>query len=248
MSRTDVRYERLNHENFNSRSLDGFIRRQTVREVWRKIDGAWRLIPNEYEESWDPARRREIAADIARHMETDQSAFGAFSGDRLGRILCRVAFVCCVVGFCLCGAAIASLALGVEPLKLGRVTLNGLIRMETPVGLIPTCAAAIAGMILCAGEAILARFALRYFQRALADGTPFTLGGGRALKRLGILTICLPLGAQIIAEIVYAALTHGAAASLRLSSGGSVLLGALFIVSSLLCRLGAEQAARTDPS
>ena len=79
----DVRYERLNHENFNSRSPDGFIRRQTVREVWRKIDGAWRLIPNEYEESWDPARQREIAADIARHMETDQSAFGAFSGDRL---------------------------------------------------------------------------------------------------------------------------------------------------------------------
>ena len=47
------------------------------------LDGACRLIPNEYEESWDPARRREIAADIARHMETDQSAFGAFSGDRL---------------------------------------------------------------------------------------------------------------------------------------------------------------------
>ena len=83
MSRTEIRYERLNHQNFDCRSLDGFIRRQTVRESRRKIDGTWRLIPNDYEENWDLIRRREIAADIARHMETDQSAFGAFSGEQL---------------------------------------------------------------------------------------------------------------------------------------------------------------------
>lgn len=169
---------------------------------------------------------------------------------RLGKVLCRIAFVCCIVGFCLCGVAIASLALGLEPLRLGRVTINGLIRMETPVGMIAMYAAIITAMILCAGEAVLARFALSYFQRALADSTPFTLGGAQELKRLGILTICLPIGAQIIAEIVYAALTHGAAKvfSLRLSFGGSVLLGALFIVASLLCRLGAEQAAHSGNS
>ena len=78
-----IRYERLNHKNFDSRSLDGFIRHQTVHESWRKIDGAWQLIPNEYEENWDLNRRRKIAADIKRHMEADQSAFGAFSGDQL---------------------------------------------------------------------------------------------------------------------------------------------------------------------
>ncbi len=169
---------------------------------------------------------------------------------RLGKVLCRIAFVCCIVGFCLCIAAIASLALGAESLKLGRVTINGLIRMETPVGTITMYAAIITVMILCAGEAVLARFAQHYFQHALADGTPFTLGGAQELKRLGILTICLPLGTQIIAEIVYAALTHtsASAVSLRLSCGGSVLLGALFIVSSLLCRLGVEQAAHGENS
>lgn len=169
---------------------------------------------------------------------------------RLGKVLCRIAFVCCIIGFCLCGVAIASLALGFEPLRLGRVTINGLIRMETPVGMIAMYAAIITAMILCAGEAVLARFAQHYFQRALSDSTPFTLGGAQELKRLGILTICLPLGAQIIAEIVYAALTHASASavSLRLSCGSSVLLGALFIVSSLLCRLGAEQAAHSGNS
>ena len=83
MNRMAIRHERLNHKNFDSRSLDSFIRHQTVRESWRKIGGTWRLIPNDYEESWDLNRQREIAADIARHMETNQSAFGAFSGDQL---------------------------------------------------------------------------------------------------------------------------------------------------------------------
>lgn len=169
---------------------------------------------------------------------------------RLGKVLCRIAFVCCIVGFCLCIAAIASLALGVEPLKLGRVTINGLILTETSVSMTAMYAAIIVAMILCASEAVLARFALHYFQRALSDGTPFTFGGAQELKRLGILTICLPLGTQVVSEIVYAALTHGAAKvfSLRLNFGGSVLLGALFIVMSLLCRLGAEQATHSENS
>ena len=169
---------------------------------------------------------------------------------RLGKVLCRIAFVCCIVGFCLCIAAIASLALGVEPLKLGRVTINGLIFTETSVSMTAMYAAIITVMILCASEAVLARFALSYFQRALSDGTPFTFSGAQELKRLGILTICLPLGTQVVSEIVYAALTHGAAKvfSLRLSFGSSVLLGALFIVMSLLCRLGAEQAVHSENS
>lgn len=169
---------------------------------------------------------------------------------RLGKVLCRIAFVCCIVGFCLCGAAIASLALGLEPLRLSCVTINGLIFTETSVSMTMMYAAVITVMILCASEAVLARFALSYFQRALSDGTPFTFGGAQELKRLGILTICLPLGAQVVSEIVYAALTHGAAKifSLRLSFGGPVLLGALLIAASLLCRLGAEQAAHSENS
>ena len=75
---------------------------------------------------------------------------------RLGKVLCRIAFVCCIVGFCLCGAAIASLALGLEPLRLGRVTINGLIFTEASVSMTMMYAAMIAGMILCAGEAVLA--------------------------------------------------------------------------------------------
>lgn len=61
---------------------------------------------------------------------------------------------------------------------------------------------------------MLAKFAEHYFKRELADGTPFDLGGAKELMRLGILAICIPIGMQMIAEIVYAVMEqalHGVA-------------------------------------
>ena len=95
---------------------------------------------------------------------------------------------------------------------------------------------------ICAGEAVLAKFAEHYFKRELTDGTPFNLGGAKELMRLGILTICIPLGTQIIAEIVYAVMeqTMQGVTPLQLDNTGSVTLGIMFIVMSLICRYGAE--------
>lgn len=79
----EIRYQRLTHGNFGPASLDGFVRHQVVREAWRRIDGQWQLVPTAFEEHWSPEMLRGIAADIAAHMETDQSAFGAFAGNQL---------------------------------------------------------------------------------------------------------------------------------------------------------------------
>ena len=78
--------------------------------------------------------------------------------------------------------------------------------------------------------------------REFTDGTPFNLGGAKELMRLGILTICIPLGTQIIAEIVYAVMeqTMQGVTPLQLDNTGSVTLGIMFIVMSLICRYGAE--------
>lgn len=78
--------------------------------------------------------------------------------------------------------------------------------------------------------------------RELTDGTPFNLGGAKEWMRLDILTICIPLGTQIIAEIVYAVMeqTMQGVAPLQLDNTGSVTLGIMFIVMSLICRYGAE--------
>ena len=121
---------------------------------------------------------------------------------KLGRLLCRITFVCCAIGFCLCLAGIVTLALGLEPLTLGRVRINSFVRMDSPLSMTVMYAVIASAMILCRSEAVLARLAQHDFQRALSDVTPFTLDGTQALKQLGILTICRPLTAQIAAEIL----------------------------------------------
>ena len=127
---------------------------------------------------------------------------------RLGRILSKIAYVCAIVAACLCAAGIASFALGAGTLRLGGVTIRGLVRADTSLSEGALYAAMTAGLIVMAGEAVLSRFAAGYFAQALADGTPFRAESA----------VELPLGAD-----------------------GSVVLGVMFIVLSLVCRCAAEQ-------
>ena len=160
----------------------------------------------------------------------------------IGKILSKIMFIFCIIGFCGCIVGILSMSLGAPTLKIGGVTLESILNTEADVTVGTVYAAMAAGMILCAGEAVLAKFAEHYFKRELADGTPFDLGGAKELMRLGILAICIPIGTQIIAEIVYAVMeqTLRGVAPLQLDHSGSVALGVMFIVMSLGCRYGAE--------
>ena len=78
-----IHYQRLNADNFTGHSLDDFVRHQTVAECWRKTGSDWELVPNVYEENWSQAQCREIAEDMARHINLDQTGFGAFDGERI---------------------------------------------------------------------------------------------------------------------------------------------------------------------
>ena len=80
---TEIRYQRLNADNFTAHSLDDFVRHQTVTECWRKIDNDWKLVPNVYEENWSQAQCREIAEDVVHHIKLDQTGFGAFDRERI---------------------------------------------------------------------------------------------------------------------------------------------------------------------
>ena len=79
----NYQYRRLDKNNFTGHSLDDFVRHQTVTECWRKIDNDWKLVPNVYEENWSQVQCREIAEDVARHINLDQTGFGAFDGERI---------------------------------------------------------------------------------------------------------------------------------------------------------------------
>lgn len=78
-----IHYEILNGKNFNTYSLDHFVRHQQVSECWRNVDGQWKLIPIEFEENWSVEQCQKIAADVALHMENDQTAIGAFDGEEV---------------------------------------------------------------------------------------------------------------------------------------------------------------------
>ena len=79
----EIRFCRLDDSNFNGRSLDFFVRHQTVTECWRKTDGDWKLVPILFEENWSLEQCREIAEDVRLHMNLDQTGFGAFIGERI---------------------------------------------------------------------------------------------------------------------------------------------------------------------
>ena len=191
-------------------------------------------------------RKPSISGNIIKEYSSTEVAVKTLNNiqklSKIGKVLSRIVFIFCIIGFCGCVIGILSMALGAPTLKIGGVTLESILSIEAGVTAGTAYAAMAAGMILCAGEAVLSKFAEHYFKRELVDGTPFDFGGAKELMRLGILAICIPIGTQIIAEIVYAVMeqTLRGVAPLQLDHSGSVALGVMFIVMSLGCRYGAE--------
>lgn len=70
-------YESITPDNFSPASLDSFIRRQEVRECWRKVDGQWKLLPIAYVEDWDLEERRSAAQAVLRGVRSGGLAYGA---------------------------------------------------------------------------------------------------------------------------------------------------------------------------
>lgn len=161
---------------------------------------------------------------------------------KVGKVLCKIVFIFCIIGFCFCAVGIASLALGAETIKIGNITLESLTETEAGLTMGTLYTSMAVAMILCSGKAVLAKFAEHYFKGEIEDGTPFDEIRAAELRRLGILTICIPIGTQIVAEIVYAALSQiwNSAVPLKLENSGSIALGVMFIVMSLICTYGAE--------
>lgn len=161
---------------------------------------------------------------------------------KIGKIISTIIFIFCIVGFCGSLIGIISLAVGMGTLQLGGITLKGVLENEAGLSESTMYASMAVAAVFCAGEAVLSKFAEHYFHRELQDGTPFTQGGAKELLRLGILAICIPVGAQVLAGIVHGILEHtmGEIAALEYGGLSSVPIGIMMIVLSLVCRYGAE--------
>lgn len=166
---------------------------------------------------------------------------------RIGRVLSKIVFVFGVIGFCGCAAGLISLCFANGRLvQIGGVTLHGLVDLGEG-GSGGYAAAKLSGwLIICAGQAVLARFAERYFKNELSAGLPFTLPGAMEMRRLGILTIVIPIvcdvaaqiAASIIAELMNVELASYADSFFR--SRSDVVLGIMFLIASVIFRYGAS--------
>lgn len=165
---------------------------------------------------------------------------------KIGKILCKIAFVFAVIGICGCIVGIISVSAGGNVLKLGGVTIHGFISENLGYATGSIVAVLIGWLIVCAGEAVLAKYAELYFKNEFAAGTPFTFAGAKELLRLGIMTLALPTVCAIagsIAESIAAGIMDVEKAvelNMHFGTEGSVTLGIMFILAALLCRYGAE--------
>lgn len=168
---------------------------------------------------------------------------------KIGRILSKIIYICCIIGVVGCTIGIASLPFAdTGVLKIGGVTIYGLIVNRAGIDLNSLYPLMTGAMIVCIGQTIAAKFAEAYFAHELTAGTPFTLNGAKELLRLGILTISVPLGALILAQIVSGVIAEfiGCGEAFKLDGGDSVTLGAMFLVMSLICKYGAELREKSE--
>lgn len=165
---------------------------------------------------------------------------------KIGKIISKIVYICCIVGFIGCLVGIAAMLIGAEAVKIEGMTLKAFLEQEANVSTGTVWAAIIAGIILCFGEICLCRIAHRYFSHELEVGTPFTLAGAKELLHLGISAIWIPI-ATSVASIIAVEIVEGftnSSAEINLDFGGNISLGLMLIVTSLLCRHGAELTER----
>lgn len=127
---------------------------------------------------------------------------------KIGKILSKVAFVFSIIGICGCFVGLLSNVFGSgKVFKIGGVTIYSLLAEFDAYNVKSISATLVAWLIVCIGQAVLAKFAELYFRNALMAGTPFTQVGARELRRLGILTMVIPTGCAVVAEVVQGILT-----------------------------------------
>lgn len=161
---------------------------------------------------------------------------------KVGKILSKIVFICCIVGLCGCVIGILALVIGGSAAEASGTTLQALLQKETDISLGSVWAAIFVGIFLCIGELIVSKLALNYFEHELEQGTPFSLDGAKELLHLGIHSIWIPIAATVAAEIaqgIICALCESVE-RVKLDSDGSITTGVMLIVVSLLCKCGAQ--------
>ena len=155
---------------------------------------------------------------------------------RVFRVFVRVGMILSIAG------SVFGLAATLLWVRWNNAPADGVTQLDQLMQLVQqgdyyqTLAALIADTIACAFGAVLLSFALSYLTRELSDGTPFVDDTALQLRRLGVLTIV----SVVLQMVPYA--VFDLSAPDRLDNAGSVILGVVLILASLVFRYGAELA------
>lgn len=166
---------------------------------------------------------------------------------KTGKILSKIAFVFSLIGIIGGFAGIVCLYIDNGNLiKIGNITLHGMFinkydyRVESIIALLSYW------IIICLGEAILAKLSNICFENELKENSPFSYLVAKQMFKLGILTIIIPIISTVMGNIVeQLILLLNDVEKIKnttyfFNNEISIVLGVMFIFISLLCRYGAE--------
>lgn len=165
--------------------------------------------------------------------------------EKIGKIFSKIIFIFCIIGAIGCLTGIVTLAIGGRTIVIGGKDLFSYIMEWGDLTDGDLYTAMSVGLVSCVFEAVLSKFANQYFKTELELGDPFTEKSVKETRVLGILTIVLPIASAMISGIVYSVLkmTMEFSDELKLDNGGSVALGIMFLILSVVYQYGTDRLA-----
>lgn len=154
------------------------------------------------------------------------------------RVLTKIAMIISIVGGCIALVAAPCAMVwkaGGQVIGLDYDVLFDLTKEFKWDDVIVRC---FVGATFAFADAILFGTAYAYFNRELEDGTPFTEGGSKLLKKLGIKMIVVPIVALVIAEVI--CVCYGVDMPDTWGNEIPVSFGLMLILISMIFRYGAE--------
>ncbi len=157
---------------------------------------------------------------------------------KVAKIVAKVVFILCIVGGAGC-------LVGLATLPLLDLAIAAEFVAEEGIELGAAYLACVTGALTCAGEAVFAFFAERYFGHVLESGTPFTFEGSKESFRLGLVSIIVSGAVSVasgMALAIYQLMSSGGA-QLDVDMSVSLTTGLFFLFMSLIFKHGAELKA-----
>lgn len=162
---------------------------------------------------------------------------------RVAKIFSLIAYICIMVSAILSLLGIALLSVGItDSIRIGQMTIHSIIFNNTGMLNKDMIAGLTVLIIVCIFNGVLSGYAYKCFKDIEEEGTPFTFNGAYRMKKLGILTIVMPLAGIIVSSIIGSIISNifSCMIMLEIDNEDSVMVGIILIVISVILKYVAE--------